>query len=62
MLNFWNSAPVLQKCSKIENFNSIQLFITNPLVTHGTFYIGNEHTHSMIMHKNTNSIALQFIL
>jgi len=25
-------------------FNSIQ-FITNPLVTHGTFYNGNEHTH-----------------
>jgi hypothetical protein len=29
---------------------SIQ-FITNPQVTQGTFYIGNEHTHSMIMHR-----------
>jgi len=34
----------------VIQFNSIQ-FITNPLVTHGTFYIGNEHTHSMIMHR-----------
>ena len=39
-----------------------QLFIANPSVTHGTFYIKNEHTHSMIIHKNTNSIALIFIL
>ncbi len=30
--------------SEIDQFNSIQLF---------TFYIGNEHTHCMIMHQNT---------
>ncbi len=32
------------------NFN-LNLFITKPRATQVTFYIGNEHTQSAIMHR-----------